>query len=102
MTAPHPARKLLVIIAESALEKPIVQEARRLGAHGYTVHDVRGAGMTGTREGAWEADRTVEIKVICDAEVAESIAQAVLARFGEHFGVTLFFADVTVVRAEKF
>ena len=98
----HPIRKLLVVIAEAALEKALVQEVRRLGAHGYTVHDVRGAGTGGTREGAWEADRTIEMKVICDAPVAESIAQAVLERYGANYRITLFFADVTVVRAEKF
>lgn len=98
----HPTRKLLVIIAEAALEKPLAQEVKRLGAHGYTVHDVRGAGSGGAREGAWEADRTIELKVICDAGVAEAIAQSVLARYGENYRITLFFADVTVVRAEKF
>ena len=39
----HP-RKLLVIIAESALERALVADVKRLGAHGYTVIDVRGGG----------------------------------------------------------
>jgi hypothetical protein len=29
---------------------------------GYTVTDVRGAGVEGVREGAWEADRTIELQ----------------------------------------
>jgi hypothetical protein len=37
----HP-KKLLVIVAEAALEKALTQLAMDLGAHGYTVYDVRG------------------------------------------------------------
>lgn len=101
MIAKHP-KKLLVVIAEAAIERALVQEALRLGAHGYTVSDVRGAGTAGEREGSWEADRTVEIKIVCDAEIADAIAEAALARFGSHFGLTMFFGDVQVLRPEKF
>jgi nitrogen regulatory protein P-II 2 len=97
----HP-KKLLVIIAEAALEKQLEQDVRRLGAQGYTVYDVRGAGHTGEREGAWEADRTIEMKVVCQADVADNIARHVLQAYGQHFGLTLFFADVAVVRPEKY
>lgn len=98
---PHP-KKLLVIMAEAALERALVQDVKRLGAHGYTVYDVRGAGSSGEREGAWEADRTIEMKVICDPEVADRIAHDVLARYGKDYSLSLFFADVTVLRAAKF
>ena len=97
----HP-KKLLVIVAEAALEKALVQDVKRLGAHGYTVYDVRGAGGSGERAGAWEADRTIEMKVVCDAEVADRIGQAVLAAYSAHYGLTIFFADVTVLRADKY
>lgn len=97
----HP-RTLLVIIAEAVLEKQLVADIKRLGAHGYTVYDVRGEGSMGVREGAWEADRTIEMKVICEAAVADQIAEQVLAQYAPHFGVTLFFADVQVLRPHKF
>ena len=98
---PHP-KKLLVIVTEAALETALVQDVMRLGAHGYTVADVRGAGGAGQREGAWEADRTIEMKVVCDADVADRIGRAVLAAYSAHYGLTIFFADVTVLRAEKY
>ena len=101
MIAKHP-KKLLVVIAEAAIEKSLVQEALRLGAHGYTVSDVRGAGTAGAREGSWEVDRTVEIKIVCGAEVADAIAEAALERYGRHYGLTMFFSDVQVLRPEKF
>jgi nitrogen regulatory protein P-II 2 len=101
MTTKHP-KKLLVVIAEAALERAMVQEVLQHGAHGYTVGDVRGAGAAGRREGAWEADRTVELKVVCDAPVADAIAGSLLARYGEHYGMTIFFADVAVLRPAKY
>jgi nitrogen regulatory protein P-II 2 len=95
-------KKLLVIVTEAALESALAQDVLRLGARGYTVYDVRGAGAAGAREGAWEADRTIEMKVICDADVAERIGQAVLAAYGEHYGLSMYFADVAVLRGAKY
>ncbi len=97
----HP-KKLLVIFAEAALEKRLVADAMRLGAQGYTVWDVRGGGASGTREGRWEADRTIEMKVVCDEAVADAIAQTVLDSYGAHYHVSLYFTDVQVLRADKF
>jgi nitrogen regulatory protein P-II 2 len=97
----HP-RKLLVIIAEAALEKALVEDAKRLGAQGYTVHDVRGGGRRGTRAGDWEADRSIEMKVIATGEVADALARHVLATYCAHYSVTMFLADAGVLRPEKF
>lgn len=97
----HP-KKLLVIIAEAALERELTRDARQFGAHGYTITDVRGGGERGEREASWQADRSIEMKVICDAAVAERLAQHVLARYAPNFAVTLFTADVGVFRPQKF
>lgn len=95
-------KKLLVIVTEAALEKALASMVMDLGAHGYTVCDVRGAGAAGEREGAWEADRNIEMKVICAADVAARIGQAVLRAYGEHYGLSMFFADVSVLRDDKY
>ena len=102
----HP-KTLLVIFAEAALEKLLVQDAKRLGVHGYTIWDVRGAsGLNGNqvnlREGAWEADRTIEMKLICSEDVANRMAEHVMAQYAPHYGLTLYFADVQVLRDGKF
>jgi nitrogen regulatory protein P-II 2 len=102
MTLPKHPRRLLVIITEAALEKSLARDARRLGAHGYTVSDVRGAGHSGIREGSWEADRSIEMKIVCDTDIADRIAEHVLEQYGTNFGLTLFFADVEVLRPGKF
>jgi nitrogen regulatory protein P-II 2 len=97
----HP-RKLLVIIAEASLEKRLIADALRLGAQGYTVHDVRGGSEHATREGLWEADRTIELKIVCNEAVAHAIAEHAMAQYANHYGMSLFFTDVAVIRPQKF
>jgi nitrogen regulatory protein P-II 2 len=96
------AKKLLVIICEAALERDLLADARRFGAHGYTITEVRGGGQHGDREAAWEADRSIEVKVICDAAIAERLAAHVLATYAPNYAVTMFTADVGVFRPQKF
>ncbi|UCG97933.1 MAG: transcriptional regulator [Burkholderiales bacterium] len=96
------ARKLLVIIGEAALEKALVRDARSFGAHGYTVSEVRGGGERGDREARWEADRSIEMKVICDEALAQRLAQHVLQTYAADYALTLFTADVGVFRPQKF
>jgi nitrogen regulatory protein P-II 2 len=97
----HP-RQLLVIIAEASLENLLVLDVKRIGAHGYTIYDVRGSGASGNREGAWEADRTIRMEVICDTATADEIASYVMATYSQNYGLTLFFADVKVLRPKKY
>ena len=97
----HP-KTLLVIVAEAVLEKILVREARQRGAQGWTVTEVHGAGREGVREGAWEADRTIELKVICDPTVADAIAEHVLATYAANYSVAMYFSPVSVLRPERF
>ncbi len=97
----HP-KTLLVVVAEAALEKSLVRDARERGAQGWTVSEVRSAQLEGLREGAWEADRTIELRLICDAAVADAIAEHVLVSYAPHYGVALYFGDVGVLRPERY
>ncbi len=97
----HP-KTLLVVVAEAALEKSLVRDARECGAQGWTVTEVRSAQLEGVREGAWEADRTIELKLICDRPVADAIAAHVLATYARHYGVALYFGEVAVLRPERY
>ena len=95
-------KKLIVIIAEAVLEKSLITDAKRLGAQGYTVYDVRGGSQYATHEGSWDADRMIEMKVICDAAVADALASHVIDEYASHYGVSLFFSNIEVVRPQKF
>ena len=96
------AKTLLVINAEAVLEKNLSRDVRERGAQGWTVTEVHGASLEGVREGAWEADRTIEMKVICDEAVADAIADHVLATYAPHYSVALWFTPVQVLRPERY
>ena len=96
------AKTLLVINAEAVLEKNLSRDVRERGAQGWTVTEVHGASLEGVREGAWEADRTIEMKVICDEAVADAIAEHVLATYAPHYSVAPWFTPVQGLRPERY
>ena len=96
------AKTLLVIVAEAVLEKSLVRDARERGAQGWTIGEVHGASHDGVREGAWEADRTIEMKLICDSAVADEIAEHVIATYAPHYAVSLTFSEVSVLRPQRY
>lgn len=106
MTVPTHRRCQLTIIAEFVLEERLTAMAERLGAHGCTVHEVRGAsfGADGMRrrEGTGDTDRTIEIKIICERTTAETIAEHVLQEFAPNFSVRLLLSEVEVFRPGKY
>lgn len=103
MSPPEPARrKLLTIVAESALERPIVEELKRRGARGYTIVAARGEGSRGVRQGSWDQNGNVEFQVICSEETARSIMNGLYDRFYADFAMVAWASDVEVLRGEKF
>lgn len=101
MIAKHP-KTLLVVTAEAVLEKTLVRDARERGVQAWSVSEVHGAGREGVREGAWEADRTIELKLICERAVADAVAEHVIATYAPHYAVALYFAEVQVLRPDRF
>lgn len=101
MMEKHP-KTLLVIVAEAVLEKALVRDIRERGAQGWTVGEVHGAVLQGIREGDWEADRTIELKVICEGAVADAIAEHVLAAYAANYSVAMYFCAAAVLRPERF
>ncbi len=102
MTLAKHSKTLLVIVAEAALEKSLVRDARERGAQSWTISEVHSAGREGVRQGDWEADRTIELKLICDAAVADAIAEHVIATYAKHYAVALYFSEVKVLRPERY
>ncbi len=95
-------KKLLVIISEATLEKLLVRDIKGMGAHGYTVADVRGGGSDGIRDAEWEGSRSIRMEIICEQAVAEKIAAHVIAHYANNFSLSLTVSDVGVIRNEKF
>lgn len=95
-------RKLLTVITESALERTLVAEIKRLGAHGFTITDARGEGNRGPRNAAWDEASNIRIEIVCSEATAQAIADHLHARYYAHYGMILFVSDVAVLRPEKF
>jgi len=95
-------RKLVTIVTESALERRLVNDLKRLGAHGYTISDARGEGSRGVRNAGWEASGNIRVEVVCDAVTAEAIAGHLRANYYDHYAMILYFSDIGVLRPQKF
>ena len=95
-------RKVLTIITEAALERDLGEEIERLGAHGYTVADVRGKGGRGVRSAGWDLGANIRIEVVCTEDTAHAIAAALKERYYDNYAMILFIGDVEVMRPEKF
>jgi hypothetical protein len=102
MSLPKHPKTLLVVVTEAVLEKALVRDARERGVLGWTVAEVHGASLEGVREGAWEADRTIELKLICEPEVADALAEHVVATYAPHYAVAVYLCEAKVLRPERF
>lgn len=96
------SRKLVTVIAESALERALIADVKQIGASGYTISEVRGGGLTGERAGDWEGERSIEVRILCDAPLAERMAEHIMRRYAANFSLVLYVTDAQVVRAERF
>ncbi len=94
--------KLVVIISEAAIEQSLADEVMQLGAHGYTVSDVRGQGRHGARSALWGADRSIRMEILCDEETSLAILQHVAKTYYRHYAIVSYVADVGVLRPAKF
>lgn len=97
----HYKRKLLTIITEAVIENTLIKELDKLGASGYTVTDARGKGSRGMRTGTWDANSSIRIEVVCDAQAADVITTFIHSHYYENYAMILFVADVEVLQPEK-
>lgn len=95
-------RKLLTIVCEASLERALVADLERLGAHGCTITDARGHGAHGERDGLWPPSANIRIEVLCDSTVAERIAFDLEQRYYARYSMVIFISDVQVLRPNKF
>ena len=93
--------KLVTIVAESLLEKRLVEEVKRLGAKGYTITPARGEGSRGIRSVDWEG-QNIRLETIVSEEVALRILQRLQEEYFTHYAVIAYVENVWVVRGEKY
>ena len=93
--------KLVTIVAESLLEKRLVEEVKRLGAKGYTITPARGEGSRGIRSVDWEG-QNIRLETIVSEEVALRTLQRLQEEYFPHYAVIAYVENVWVVRGEKY
>lgn len=93
--------KLVTIVAERLLRARLIDEARGLGARGFTVTEVAGEGSRGVRATDWEG-ANVKIEMIVGAEVAGRIVSHIAERYFAYHAVIVHVQDVDVVRGDKY
>lgn len=98
----NPTRKLLCIITESALERVLPDEFKRLGVRGYTITEARGEGSRGARNGTWDENGNIRIEILCDTQTAEAVVTFLQNNYYDNYAMVIFVADVNVLRPEKF
>lgn len=95
-------RTVLTVITEAAVEVPLLRDFDRLGAHGYTVSDVRGRGSRGVRDAAWDEAANIRIEVICSQPLADILLAHLSEHYYENYAMVSFVHDVVVIRGQKF
>ncbi|AFV75797.1 hypothetical protein YIM1640_09000 [Thermus oshimai] len=93
--------KLVTIVAESLLEKRLVEEIKRLGAKGYTITPARGEGSRGLRSVDWEG-QNIRLETIVSEEVALKILKKLQEEYFPHYAVIAYVENVEVVRGDKY
>ncbi len=101
MSRTHPC-KLVVLISEAAIEGSLSEDVMRLGAHGYTVGDVRGQGSHGARSALWGPDKSIRMEILCDEATADAIVHHVEEAYFRNYAMVVYVADVGVLRPGKF
>lgn len=97
----HTRLQLVTIVAESVLERELVETLRSAGASGYTITEARGEGSRGVRASEWEGSN-LRLETLVSREVAEKILEVLAERYFPHFAVIAWTQEVSVVRGEKY
>ena len=95
-------RKLLTIVTEALLETSITEALNELGVSGYTIVNARGRGSRGVRDAGWASSGNIRVEVVCDAAMAERIAENFRSKLYANYAMILHIGDVTVLRPDKF
>lgn len=97
----------LIIITERILLDKITALVEEMGATGYTYSAVGGKGSRGKRTqsrahvSGLQANVKIEV-VVSGHDVAEQIAEALAARFFEHYSGIVYVEAVEILRPAKF
>jgi nitrogen regulatory protein P-II 2 len=94
-------KKLVTIVAESALEKRLVTSLHDSGIKGYTVSTVHGAGTRNQRVGDLQGGN-VKIECVVGENHVDGIFTMLSTLFFPHYACVAWVSEVGVFRDERF
>jgi nitrogen regulatory protein P-II 2 len=95
------SRKLVTIVAESALEKRLVEDLNAQGIKGYTVSGAHGAGVRGQREGDLQGGN-IKVECVVGEPLVATIFDLLKSAYFPHYALVAWVSDVEVARGENF
>jgi nitrogen regulatory protein P-II 2 len=93
--------KLVTIIAEDDIETRLVRDLKELGMKGYTVMNVRGEGLHGARDNAWDGEN-IRLEILVSEELAKKLVEFLHKEYFPRYLMVVYMENVEVIRAEKF
>lgn len=96
------AMKLVTIIGEALAGEPVKKLLAEVGANGYTLFTVEGAGDQGVRPGDIQEFANIQIEVIVQPPIAEILLARLEQDFFPRYAMIAYETDIRVVRREKF
>lgn len=94
-------KKLVTIVAESALEKRLVTSLHDSGIKGYTVSTVHGAGTRNQRVGDLQGGN-VKIECVVGEDHVVAIFTMLSTHFFPHYACVAWVSEAGVFRDERF
>jgi hypothetical protein len=94
-------RQIVTIIAESLVEQKLIDDIKKVGAKGYSVGHVKGAGATGNQS-LELTGQSVRLETVVTTSVAERIMEMLARDYFENFAVVAWVSPAQVMRPDHF
>ncbi len=95
-------RKVVVVVTEALLEKQLVADFKKLGAHGHTISQAYGEGSRGKRSADLDGAQNVRIEVVCDEKISGKLITHLSENYMPNYAMILYVLDTQVIRPQKF
>lgn len=94
--------KRVTVVCEVFAKDRVLQLLREVGAHGYTLFPVEGAGSKGKRQADIPEFSNLQIEVIMQPAAAEALLARLEKELFPRFTIIAYESDVRVLRPAKF
>lgn len=92
----------VTIVTETLAREAIRQVLAEVGAHGYTLFAVEGAGSQGERPADIAEFGNIQVEVIVAPAIAAELLERLHRDFFPRYAMIAYESDVRVLRREKF